>query len=852
MKLALRAQVISKKVTLMATAFVLAVSSLTASVPFILSQNASAIARTGVSDKFELQDALQDPTVDYIELDADITSDEEFVLSRSNVTIQGNDKSITFTGDADGWQGNYVLQIYKATGVSINSIRLHGADAGLLINGSTVVLTGHTWVNGNEFGGIELAKGSGVSTHPRLIVPSGFTFSIQNGVESPTYPTLWADESQTTGYQVSTDLLYRADAQGPNQSRPYYLNFANTGNSLAAPQPTGPQNGATIKDDKRAAFTWQSVANATQYEVRYSQSPGRSPNANNGQLNSSDAVNLPLVSTNSQTFELPGYGAWFWQVRSVNGPVKSDWSNIWSTTRVETVRVSTDAMNGWMINTGLSDVNATESGGQVSFNTVAAPLSAGAIQLSTSDSNDARVRVTKPVDVKLSAVREIAFDSKQLAGPLNSANASFRLGLDNDGNGSIDQSIVYETYYNGENQANVWQTWNVKNGKFWGSWNPGGGYATNKSLSEIPGTTPNTVIRSISVGLGNWNPSWQILVDNVRFHNTVYDFEADVTSPDVPTINYFQDSNGATVTSNGATNSKFFTFNLASSADTTRYQLQYSNTIPGAAVQSWNPSDLASHSTSLGVYKDNFTQGEGTHYFAFSACDAAGNCSNFSEPFVVTYDNTDPIATVVDGNYLTTDTQQRISGTAEVGSIIKLMVGDEVVASGIVPALDGTWFYDLLTNRPLGNYALLVTATDAAGNESNASATLTVANPTPVSPNLPVEPGIPVSAPSDEDENGDASTNTGSLLNNGLPLTTLGVQQVLGDSTTDTEADDNTGNPAVEGVSTQNNVAQAVDSDSNEGRLWGLAWYWWILILAGIALLGWWIAAAVRRRREQN
>ena len=31
---------------------------------------------------------------------------------------------------------------------------------------------------------------------------------------------------------------------------------------------------------------------------------------------------------------------------------------------------------------------------------------------------------------------------------------------------------------------------------------------------------------------------------------------------------------------------------------------------------------------------------------------------------------------------------------------------------------------------------------------------------------------------------------------------------------------------------------------------WGMAWYWWLVILAGLGLIGWMIAAAVRRRRE--
>jgi hypothetical protein len=44
----------------------------------------------------------------------------------------------------------------------------------------------------------------------------------------------------------------------------------------------------------------------------------------------------------------------------------------------------------------------------------------------------------------------------------------------------------------------------------------------------------------------------------------------------------------------------------------------------------------------FGSYNDKFTQGEGKHYFSFSACDSAGNCSAFTDPYSVTYDKTPP------------------------------------------------------------------------------------------------------------------------------------------------------------------------------------------------------------------
>ncbi|MDP3917903.1 MAG: Ig-like domain repeat protein, partial [Candidatus Woesebacteria bacterium] len=119
--------------------------------------------------------------------------------------------------------------------------------------------------------------------------------------------------------------------------------------------------------------------------------------------------------------------------------------------------------------------------------------------------------------------------------------------------------------------------------------------------------------------------------------------QVDTTAPDEPTATLT--ANGANVPTNGYTNSNTFTFNL-SSAEATRYQLKYWNGISGSSFKvatPWNPTDLGGYSSSLGVYNDNFTQGEGTHYFSFSACDIAGNCSAYSTtPFIVTYDKTAP------------------------------------------------------------------------------------------------------------------------------------------------------------------------------------------------------------------
>lgn len=125
-------------------------------------------------------------------------------------------------------------------------------------------------------------------------------------------------------------------------------------------------------------------------------------------------------------------------------------------------------------------------------------------------------------------------------------------------------------------------------------------------------------------------------------------FVVDKTAPNVPTET-LMDSNGASVANGGYIKTKSFTFTLPSGV--ARYQLKYWNDIQGSSfngeAKAWKPNNISGYMPTSTTYKDSFTQGEGKHYFAFSACDAAGNCSAYSAPFVVVYDKTAPNVSIV-------------------------------------------------------------------------------------------------------------------------------------------------------------------------------------------------------------
>lgn len=93
------------------------------------------------------------------------------------------------------------------------------------------------------------------------------------------------------------------------------------------------------------------------------------------------------------------------------------------------------------------------------------------------------------------------------------------------------------------------------------------------------------------------------------------------------------------------------------------------------------------------------------------------------------------------------------------------------------------------------------------------------------------------------------TSNPDTRLNGGLPFTTFGAAQTLGvaDSAPVNATD---GAQEVKGTSTEKTLASAIDANNTNGSAMGLAWYWWLLIVAAVSLLGWWITAAVRNREQ--
>ncbi len=212
-----------KRVVVLTTAFVLSVSSATASVPFILSERAGAASVAVVTDEATLLAAAANQDVTIVSLTASVTTSQKVIFSGRSVYIDGNGNSITFTGDPAGWQGNYVIQAYKSN-LGTKNLTITGGDAAVLVNGATYNVQGSLNVSGNEFGGIEVSQGSGVVS-PAILNATAAT--VLNTTEATGKPTAWIDRANLVHANTKVNGPFTEATHSSANQKQYYLNPVN-------------------------------------------------------------------------------------------------------------------------------------------------------------------------------------------------------------------------------------------------------------------------------------------------------------------------------------------------------------------------------------------------------------------------------------------------------------------------------------------------------------------------------------------------------------------------------------------------------------------------------------------------
>jgi hypothetical protein len=233
---------------------------------------------------------------------------------------------------------------------------------------------------------------------------------------------------------------------------------------------------------------------------------------------------------------------------------------------------------------------------------------------------------------------------------------------------------------------------------------------------------------------------------------------------------------------------------------------------------------------------------DGTWYWQVRAVDAAGNASAWSQVWHYTLDTVAPKVTV--SNLTTTDTKPTVTGTVNDPNTDVSVDVNGVTYTALVATTansDGTynWSAAVTDALALDTYNISATANDKAGNQGTTTGELTIfaALVPPVPPIQSVQLLLgPTATPfttTPQNTGNTSPTNTGNTDTN---QTVAGAQTQTGN--------DN-----------QNNKDQAVEGASDTKgpwSLWGMAWYWWLVILAVLAAIVWWLVAGYRRNSNES
>lgn len=139
------------------------------------------------------------------------------VLTASNSKVTSLTIKLTA---AEGWQGNYAMQVYNASNVVLKDLILTDADAALIVNASNVVLEGNINVSGNEFGGIEVSKGSAEGLKSSVLTVNG---TITMSDEATSKPIIWIEADQGTVVDTNNVLVENTTVpQGAGKNQTFY------------------------------------------------------------------------------------------------------------------------------------------------------------------------------------------------------------------------------------------------------------------------------------------------------------------------------------------------------------------------------------------------------------------------------------------------------------------------------------------------------------------------------------------------------------------------------------------------------------------------------------------------------
>ncbi|HEY8886813.1 MAG TPA: hypothetical protein VIM31_04950 [Candidatus Microsaccharimonas sp.] len=227
----------------------------------------------------------------------------------------------------------------------------------------------------------------------------------------------------------------------------------------------------------------------------------------------------------------------------------------------------------------------------------------------------------------------------------------------------------------------------------------------------------------------------------------------------------------------------------------------------------------------------------GSYLITLDATDASGNTSH--DQISVEVDNTPPDVTIDGGDVIiksgsispmtTADDKNGIasySWTADSNNPAVIDFVSTVAEPTFTPNIEGSYIYYVDVADGLGN------VTRKQFNFGYAQELATVPLPTTQDPTdalVDQSPSTPAVTPANSDP----------IMRSGRDEITTGNDSgVLGNTIT------------APGQTSPTTTVATIASTSSGWSIFGLLWYWWILILAALTAIAWYVIAAIRRRNE--
>lgn len=211
------------------------------------------------------------------------------------------------------------------------------------------------------------------------------------------------------------------------------------------------------------------------------------------------------------------------------------------------------------------------------------------------------------------------------------------------------------------------------------------------------------------------------------------------------------------------------------------------------------------------------------------ATDKAGNATTIS----FTIDTAAPVVTADDIAAITVGGNAVVTGTVNDPAVSTVEIFVDGVSVGTAGVVAGEFDFDL-TGLTVGSHDVTVEAIDAAGNVGTSAVKTVVVNAVPGVAPASVSGGPATLAASPAVQpNGNVAV-----------VDNTDDAEVLGESTETAPVDDKkevlaaTTTPEVKGA--------------NDFAPFGVAWYWWLALIAALAAVAWWFIAAARRRQNEE